>query len=171
MSLWWISKWLKGGWRAECMLNILPTAVGREISNSLSCFCNGSKWDGPDIATVVVLPHTFSGRKTDKKKKHARQLLGEVLIDGDAPGSVSIWTWLTRSHMKHSSLAAIQEWDAHRELGSILFRKAPGERLHRHTATTYFKARINRSPTLPQIKAWIQLMLLRVSHQVSRVSI
>ena len=108
------------------MLNILPRGVGREISNSLSRLCNGSKWGGPDI--VVVQPHTVAERKEDKI---AWQLLGEALIDGSAPGGVSLWTWLTGIHMKHSSLAAMVEWDTQCKLGSILFRKAPEQNLHR----------------------------------------
>ncbi len=123
---------MKGGWRVECMLNILPRGVGREISNRLSRLRNGSIWGGLDIAVVMAQPHMLAGEGR-QKKKITWQLLGEALIDGNAPGSVSIWTWLTRSHMKHSSLAAIQERDAHRKLGSILFRKAPGEHLHRHS--------------------------------------
>lgn len=63
------------------------------------------------------------------------QLLGEAVIDGGALGSLSIWTWLTRSRTEHLSLTAMQEeWDAHREqrqrfyldrhLGNVLQRRS-----------------------------------------------
>lgn len=111
-----------------------------------------------------------SGRR---QAKIAWQLLGEALIDGDAPGSVSIWTWLTWSHTKHSSLAATQEWDAHRKLWQHFYLEAPGEHLHRHSNYLFaaiFKAHLNTSATLPQIKvASTRLQLLQVTHQVSRV--
>lgn len=73
-------------------------------------------------------------KEVKKKKKKAWQLLGEAVIDGNASGSVSAWTWLSHRHTKHSSHAATENWDAQlqarqhfyleRHLGNIFTSKA-----------------------------------------------
>lgn len=113
-----------------------------------------------------------SGRR---QAKITWQLLGEASIDGDAPGSVSIWTRLTRSHTKafvtrcHAGVRCSPQ-----AMAAFLFSEAPGEHLHRHSNYLFaaiFKAHLNTSPTLPQIKvASTRLQLLQVTHQVSRVA-
>lgn len=71
--------------------------------------------------------HTQKGAK--EKKKTGRitcQWLGEALIDGNAPRSVSIWTWLTWSYARHSSLAGVRllhskaAFYLERHLGTVL---------------------------------------------------
>lgn len=115
-----------------------PGGIGGETSESPNCLFNGSKWGGPDI--VAVLPHTWVAQGRRRKEIRAVggltwQLLGEAMIDGDALGSVSIWTWLTLSRTEHLSLTAMQEeWGAHREqrqrfyldrhLGNVLQRRS-----------------------------------------------
>lgn len=112
VGLWWIRALVEG--KLEWM--VLPKGVlGKK--NFKTTFVIGANKVSP-----ILLWHN----RTQKQKTAgniAWQLLGELLIDGNAPGSVSIWTWLTWSYAKHSSLADILERDAQCQPGSILFRK------------------------------------------------
>lgn len=67
-------------------------------------------------ANGVNRSDTGSNRQKEVKKKKrgkkAWQLLGEAVIDGNASGSVSVWTWLSHRYTNHSSHAATQDWDA-----------------------------------------------------------
>lgn len=133
------------------MLNIQPRGAGREISNSLNRLF---KEGGVGIWGGLNIPH-FSGKRETKKKKN---------ISLTAPGrgfdwwrhsrECSIWTWLTQRHTEHSSLAAMQEWDAHRKLWQHFYLKRHLGNIFTGAATTYLqlflKAHLDTSPTLPQ---------------------